>query len=442
MNRKSNDDQTEIERKDVISVEYYISYLLVIFGYARIWHVDSFSLCKMLFSTGATIVFILGNFLLLLSEIVAFMMSNDLKVFANIIGVICMHLVGLMKWCYCIKENRQIVDLTMKLEKCHVLCQQIDNSREGCEIYRNEMECARRYSSYFIYGWTSTCIYGALHWCTNPLLLGTWTLKQMNSTNHTFIRTLPFIAWYPFNTDNIYNYICLYLMQIIGGVSSALGIICYDCFYVTMLMIICAQFQYINTILRRIDFDNVPEAMFILERKLKNCLDCHTEIIKFLKTLQTFCGPVMFVQCVETLVLICLVSFEASTIKIAMDMESIFKLWALLEYFLAANIQLYFFCFFATQLEHLGLEIAQSVYFCGWELMMFKGRINQTENNFRKQLKHCKNIGQLVQIIMIQAQRPIVLTGGPFYVLSLETYRVIIGLAISNSVMLRTISER
>lgn len=135
------------------------------------------------------------------------------------------------------------------------------------------MECARRYSSYFIYGWTSTCIYGALHWCTNPLLLGTWTLKQMNSTNHTFIRTLPFIAWYPFNTDNIYNYICLYLMQIIGGVSSALGIICYDCFYVTMLMIICAQFQYINTILRKIDFDKYDQSILLRVFYKINSLD-------------------------------------------------------------------------------------------------------------------------------------------------------------------------
>jgi len=44
-------------------------------------------------------------------------------------------------------------------------------------------------------------------------------------------------------------------MQIIGGLSSGFGIICYDVFYVTMLMIICAQFQYINTVLMKIDFD-------------------------------------------------------------------------------------------------------------------------------------------------------------------------------------------
>jgi len=33
--------------------------------------------------------------------------------------------------------------------------------------------------------------------------------------------------------------------------------------------------------------------------------------------LQTFSGPTMFVQCIETLLIICLVSFEASMIKIA-----------------------------------------------------------------------------------------------------------------------------
>lgn len=120
------------KRRDIMSMEYYISYLLVIFGYGRIWHVDSLN--KMLFSTGATTIFILGNFLVLLSEIVALMMNNDLKIFANIIGVICMHLVGLMKWCYCIKENHQIVDIAIKLEKCHVLCQQIDDSKEGKSI--------------------------------------------------------------------------------------------------------------------------------------------------------------------------------------------------------------------------------------------------------------------------------------------------------------------
>lgn len=117
------------------------------------------------------------------------------------------------------------------------------------------MEYVSKYSNFFVWWWTCTCIYGVLHWCANPLLLK-WSSDHVNSINCTFKqRNLPFIAWYPLNTDDIYNYVYLYLMQIIGGISSALGIICYDSFYVIMLMIICAQFQYINTILMKINFD-------------------------------------------------------------------------------------------------------------------------------------------------------------------------------------------
>lgn len=63
--------------------------------------------------------------------------------------------------------------------------------------------------------------------------------------------------------------------------------------------------------------------------------------------------------------------------------------------------------------------MADSVYCCGWELLIFgKSKL------YGKELKG-RDIGRLVQVIMIQAQRPIVLTGGPFYVLSLETFRVV-----------------
>lgn len=120
--------------EDTISLEYYIAYLLRILGYARIWPVESFSRLKTLLSTGATIVFISANSLLLFSEIVALTMNNDLKLFANIIGVIGMHAVGLIKWCYCLRKNREIIDIVAKLEKCHVLCQKIDKSEEGTRI--------------------------------------------------------------------------------------------------------------------------------------------------------------------------------------------------------------------------------------------------------------------------------------------------------------------
>jgi len=100
-------------------------------------------------------------------------------------------------------------------------------------------------------------IYGVLHWCINPLLLNlVASADQTNFINRTFAkRSLPFIGWHPINTDNMNHYLCLYLMQIIGGISSVFGIICYGIFYITMLIIICAQFRYINATLEKIDSD-------------------------------------------------------------------------------------------------------------------------------------------------------------------------------------------
>ncbi|XP_025075235.1 odorant receptor 83a-like [Pogonomyrmex barbatus] len=437
---KCKGDIVMFSRKNATPLEYYIEYLLMILGYARIWPTESFSPLEILFSTVATAIFISTNFLLLFTEIVALMMSNDLELFANIVGVIGMHSVGLIKWCYCIRKNKEIVDIVEQLKKCHVLCQRIDNSEKGYRIYRNEMEYVHKYSNYFIRFWAFACVYGVLHWCANPLLLRLWIPDQINPINYTLKeRNLPFVGWYPLNTDNIYNYVCLYFMQIIGGISPALGIVCYDAFYISMLMSICMQFQYINIILKLKlninDFDNVPRAILNLESKLKNSVDCHTEIMKFLKMLQTFSSPTMFVQCIETLFVLCLVSFEASAIKIAIDIESILKLWALFEYFLCAALQLFFFCFFATQVQYLGLQIAHSIYCCDWELIIF-----DKQEQLELKLKH-RNINRLVQTITVRAQRPIVLTGGPFYILSLETFRVIISMAMSISVMLRTISD-
>lgn len=124
----------------------------------------------------------------------------------------------------------------------------------GRQIYRNKMEYMRKYSNLFLWWWTFACIYGVLHWCANPLVLG-WSPDEIDSINHTVKnRNLPFFIWNPVNIDNIYAYACMYVMQTIGGLSSALGIICYDTFYVTILMIICVQFQYINIIITKIEF--------------------------------------------------------------------------------------------------------------------------------------------------------------------------------------------
>lgn len=128
----SRDDESR--GTDAISIKRYMEYLFRVLEYGRIWPTESFSLFKILLSMAATIFFISTNVILLFSEIVALTMNINMKLFANIIGVIGMHAVGLIKWCYCIRKNRKIVDIMIQLEKCHVLCRKLDSSEEGTRI--------------------------------------------------------------------------------------------------------------------------------------------------------------------------------------------------------------------------------------------------------------------------------------------------------------------
>lgn len=68
-----------------------------------------------------------------------------------------------------------------------------------------------------------------------------------------------------------------------------------------------------------------------------------------------------------------------------------------------------------------GTQISHSVYSCGWELVNVE---KKRESNFKTQSQN-HSIYSLVQTIILRAQRPIVLTGGPFYALSLETFRAV-----------------
>jgi hypothetical protein len=128
MHRGKDDDKPH-ERSDTI--DHYIASLLAVFRYARIWPAESLALRERLLSTVATSVLIAANFLLLLSELAALTPDIDLEMFAKIISSISMHNSNLVKWCYCIWRGGEIVSIVMKLQKCHVLCQRINNCEKG-----------------------------------------------------------------------------------------------------------------------------------------------------------------------------------------------------------------------------------------------------------------------------------------------------------------------
>lgn len=127
ISRKSQDDQAR-KGKYELFIETYISLLITALKYNRICPSDSFSKCKTVLLTGLAIIDML-IFVDLLSEIAIWYLETD--AFIDAIGVATTHLVGLLKWSYCTIRNKKLFDVLANLEKCHLLCQRIDTTKEG-----------------------------------------------------------------------------------------------------------------------------------------------------------------------------------------------------------------------------------------------------------------------------------------------------------------------
>lgn len=79
----------------------------------------------------------------------------------------------------------------------------------------------------------------------NPVFLKI-SLSRTNDTFAANERLLPYVAWIPWDTKSLSGYGYTYLFEFLGSVSSCVGHIFYDVFYMTIVMMICAQLRYLN----------------------------------------------------------------------------------------------------------------------------------------------------------------------------------------------------
>lgn len=125
-----SDGESRVQERCDVSLEHYIEYLLIELEYVGAWPLKVTSL-KTHLSKAMAILSSLTLFVLVLLEAAMLLIYKDLRLFANIIGMIILHTVDFMKRVYFMQEKKKIRDTVVKLEKCHVLCQRIDDSQEG-----------------------------------------------------------------------------------------------------------------------------------------------------------------------------------------------------------------------------------------------------------------------------------------------------------------------
>ncbi|XP_051168870.1 uncharacterized protein LOC127286479 [Leptopilina boulardi] len=377
--------------------------------------------------------FLSANLCLILSELIDFKNAKNARELATRIGPVSLHITGLMKWCFCTLNINKITHLLSQLKQCYFYSFDICTNSKEKEEFHNEMELARKRSKLFIILWPALGMSGALHYCCNPLSFRLYKIYIQHQDSRNVSKILPINGWFPWDDNNYFGY--SYILQIFGVLGCCVGSVSYDQLYVSTLIIISA---FIKHLLNSLQFQNVDikssrgdvTQYNCFETRLKKCAIQYAEVLNFLEELEKVGSPCMFVQCVQNIIILCLSSFEAATLDYTMDAECILKILTMIEFVSAITIQLFFFCFVATHIKSLGFKVADAAYACEWVSSF------DTLELKNKKFDRGKKVKYLILMVTIRSQRPILLTGGPFYILSLETFKAIIGLAISNAVIL------
>ncbi|XP_015121343.1 odorant receptor 13a [Diachasma alloeum] len=416
----------------------FVSHVFVTLSHLKILKNSNSSKSTKIIDTCGTTCLLMLNFLLVVSEAIDVKNSYDLPSFAARFNPLLFHLLGLIKWTYCLTHLADIEKLIVNMELCHEMCQKIDSNDEDKGRYRMKMTDCQRSSKLFVNIWLLVCVFGVVQWCANPIIYDLYDdLYGERSINSTFSRHLPYPGCFPWEMNNLFMYIIYFTFQFVGGIGAGIGIGAYDILSITFIMYTCIHLDYLSETLsaseERICYRDRSSKSHSFERKLKSCLEHHNQILEVFEKIKTITSFPLLVQCLDTIIGLCLVSLEASTTEINSGVECLMKLLSTAEYWSGINIELFFYCYFATKICEMGAGISDAFYCCKWEQSA-----GENESNSLQRIKENK----MVAMGIMRAQKPMEIAGGPFYVLSLKTFRTLTSMSLSNALILRQLSNQ
>nr|QJX74286.1 odorant receptor 6 [Ceracris kiangsu] len=244
----------------------------------------------------------------------------------------------------------------------------------------------------------------------------------------------PIIALHPWAVQSGPAYAFTFALQVVGGGIFTMTHLACDTFLLSLVIYICSQIDVLCASLQQLgrradgagaagsgggqrkapsDQCSEPE----LYRELVACIKHHQNIIAYVGVLQQVLSPVALAQFMCSMLIICLSGFG---IAISNDFGTLFRYSV---YFTAAAIQLLLFCWYGEVLITKSERVSEAAMGCGW-----------TEARGRR-------FTSSALLIMTRAQRPLALTGGKFYVVSLKTFVQLLNASYSFFAVLRQLNE-
>nr|WBF90980.1 odorant receptor SameORX [Schistocerca americana] len=248
---------------------------------------------------------------------------------------------------------------------------------------------------------------------------------------------LPLVAWTPFDSSCGLGFLVTYVYQFtctlfMAWTSGATDLIC-----VNVVMQLCSHLEILCCHLQRVGAQCCGDAggscdhgylgksaekptpdKDDLRDQLRRCIRYHQEIISVAREMDSLLWSIVLSQCLCGMSVLCLLLFQMALHTLTI--ETIAKY---LSYMASILLQIFCYCWFGDNLSSKSTAVARVAYSCAWT-------------------RGSAGFGRSLCILMARAQRPLIVSGGSFYILSREAFIRILNASYSYFAVLYSMSDK
>nr|AXM05152.1 odorant receptor [Campoletis chlorideae] len=249
---------------------------------------------------------------------------------------------------------------------------------------------------------------GILHHLTYQSLgaisITCWALGSIFDILKGGARRLPVESWYPFDVNVSPYFEITYCQQILGQMILCFHNIALDTLVTNFINVACCQLQILKLNVQSIGHDHqIDHDSSIYKQRahkqLNDCVEHSKAIISFTNEIQDIFGTSILFQCFVNCAIICLTAFHITRMENFAPAEIL----GTGLYLCGMIYQIFIYCWHGNELALHSERIALAAYSGKW--WKFDNRYKNT-----------------LIILILRAQRPLVLTAGKILILSLETF--------------------
>ncbi|XP_033218488.1 odorant receptor 4-like [Belonocnema kinseyi] len=198
--------------------------------------------------------------------------------------------------------------------------------------------------------------------------------------------------WLPYSLENGTSYWLTYLLYVVAFMIAAQTSVASDTFAIVMMLQLCAQLEILKHRIQKypqLCMKEIPKKPRMEQRNLGKWIKHHNSLYIFAKKLNDVYSAVFFILLLSATLAVCTCTYFLATLRITS-----MKFWSM------------------SFLLICSMEIRYATYSIDWFL------ISKTSRR------------DIIQIIR-RSSKPITITGGPIFALSIDTFNSILRMAYS-----------